>query len=153
MATLAINTHTRPYVRIRILPQRAAALAATAGYALGALALAAEAAVHIQQYAAIFNEVDWIGPLFLANAGASLAAVVGLAGRRTRPLAALAGVAISVVALGSLVVSYGQGLFGWHEGGFRTPIAVAVIAEVASALLLSVALAASARARGVSDRV
>jgi hypothetical protein len=48
-----------------------------------------------------------------------------------------------VVALGSLVVSYGQGLFGWHEGGFRTPVALVTIAEVAAVLLLSAALAAS----------
>jgi hypothetical protein len=39
-------------------------------------------------------------------------------------------------------VSYGQGLFGWHEGGFRTPIALVTIAEVAAVLLLSAALAA-----------
>jgi hypothetical protein len=118
-----------------------------AGYALGALALAGEAAVHIQQYVSIFNEVDTVGPLFLANAAASLAAAIGLAFGRTRTFAALDGVATSVVALAGLVVSYGQGLFGWHEAGFRTPIAVTVIAEVAAVLLLATALAASSRAR------
>jgi hypothetical protein len=123
-----------------------------AGYTLGALALAGEAAVHIQQYAAVFNEVDTVGPLFLANAAASLAAAVGLASGRTRQFAALAGVVISVVALGSLVVSYGQGLFGWHEGGFRTPIATAVIAEVAAVVLLSTALAGSSRARAFTEQ-
>jgi hypothetical protein len=75
--------------------------------------------------------------------------VVGLAFGRTRQFAALAGVVISVVALASLVVSYGQGLFGWREGGFRTPIATAVIAEVVTVLLLSTALAADSRARVV----
>ena len=122
-----------------------AALAAgvPAAYALGALMLAGEAAVHIQQYVAIFHEVNWVGPLFLANGAACLVAVVGLVYRRTRRVAALAGVIISVVALGSLVVSYGHGLFGWHEGGFRTPVALVTIAEVAAVLLLSAALAAS----------
>jgi hypothetical protein len=122
-----------------------AALAAVvpAAYTLGALMLAGEAAVHIQQYVAIFHEVRWVGPLFLANAAACLVAVIGLVYRRTRRVAALAGVGISVVALGSLVVSYGQGLFGWHEGGFRTPVAVVTIAEVAAVLLLSAALAAT----------
>jgi hypothetical protein len=119
------------------------AAAVPAAYALGALALAGEATVHVQQYVAIFHEVNWVGPLFLANAAACLFAVLGLVYRRTRRVAALAGVAISVVALGSLVVSYGQGLFGWHEGGFRTPIALVTIAEVAAVLLLSVALALS----------
>ena len=121
----------------------ALAAAVSAAYALGALMLAGEAAVHIQQYVTIFHEVNWIGPLFLANGAACLVAVVGLVYRPTRRVAALAGVVISVVALGSLVVSYGQGLFGWHEGGFRTPIALVTIAEVAAVLLLSGALAAS----------
>jgi len=122
-----------------------AALAAgvPAAYALGALMLAGEAAVHIQQYVAIFHEVNWVGPLFLANGAACLVVVVGLVYRRTRRVAALAGVVISVVALGSLVLSYGQGLLGWHEGGFRTPVALVTIAETAAVLLLAGALAAS----------
>ena len=82
--------------------------------------LAGEAAVHVQQYAALLHEVRWIGPLFLANAAASVVTIIGLAYWRTRALAALAGVVISALALGSLVVSYGHGLFGWQEGGFRT---------------------------------
>ena len=121
----------------------ALAAAVPAAYALGALMLAGEAAVHIQQYVAIFHEVNWVGPLFLANGAACLVAVVGLVYRRTRRVAALAGVVISVVTLGSLVVSYGQGLLAWHEGGFRTPVALVTIAEVAAVLLLSAALAAS----------
>jgi hypothetical protein len=110
-------------------------------YALGALLLAGEAAVHIQQYVSIFHAVSWVGPLFLANAAASVAVIAGLAYPRTRQLAALAGVVISVVALGSLVVSYGNGLFGWKEFGFRTPVALAVITEVGAVILLSTALA------------
>jgi hypothetical protein len=51
--------------------------------------------------------------LFLANAAASVIAIVGLAYPRTRQLAALLGVAITVLTLGGLVVSYGHGLFGW----------------------------------------
>jgi hypothetical protein len=112
-----------------------------AAYALGALLLAGEAAVHVQQYASIFHEVRWIGPLFLANAAASVTAIAGLAYPQTRRLAALAGVVISAVALASLVVNYGQGLFGWQEFGFRTPIALAVITEIGSVVLLSTALA------------
>jgi hypothetical protein len=110
-------------------------------YTLGGLSLAGEAAVHLQQYALIFHKVRWIGPLFLANAAACVAAIAGLAYRRTRRLAALAGVAISAVAMGTLVVSYGRGLFGWREGGFRTPIALAVIAEVGAVIFASAALA------------
>ena len=51
----------------------------SAAYALGALALAGEAAVHVQPYASLYHEVRWIGPLFLANAAASVVVIAGLA--------------------------------------------------------------------------
>jgi hypothetical protein len=126
--------------------ERGDALAAAA-YALGALSLAGEAAVHVQQYASLLHEVRWIGPLFLANAAASVVTIIGLVYRRTRALAALAGVVISALALGSLVVSYGHGLFGWQEGGFRTAVAIAVITEMCAAILLSAALTTTAMRR------
>jgi hypothetical protein len=47
---------------------------------------------------------------------------------------------ISAVALGSLVVSYGNGLFGWQEAGFRTPVALAMITEAGAVILLATAL-------------
>jgi hypothetical protein len=62
-------------------------------------------------------------------------------------MAALAGVVISAVALGSLVVSYGRGFLGWHEAGFRTSVAVAVITEVGAVVLLTAALTGSALLR------
>jgi hypothetical protein len=118
-----------------------AAAAAPAAYALGAIALAGEAVVHVQQFFDGFSDVRWIGPLFLANAVAIVVVIAGLARPRTRGPAAWAGVTISAVALGSLIISYGNGLFGWHEGGFRTPIAIAMVAEVAAIVLLTAALA------------
>ena len=60
------------------------AVVVAAAYVLGAVLLAGEAAVHVQQYASIFHDVRWIGPLFLANAAASIAAIAGLANPRTR---------------------------------------------------------------------
>src|SRR4051812_23416942 len=108
---------------------------------LGGLLLAGEAAVHLQQYASLFHALPLIGPLFLANATACVAAIVGLAYPRTRALAALAGVVISAAALASLVVSYGRGLFGWQEAGFRTAVALAVITELGAVILLAAALA------------
>jgi hypothetical protein len=113
-----------------------------AAFALGAVALGGEAAVHVQQYVSLVHGVSWIGPLFLADAAACVVTIVGLAFSRTRALAALAGVVISVGALGSLVVSYGRGLFGFFEVGFRTAIELAVISEVAAVILLTAALAA-----------
>jgi hypothetical protein len=114
--------------------------AAPAAYALGALLLAGEGAVHAQQFFSVFHGVRWIGPLFLANAAAVLVTIAGLAQARTRPLAALAGVVISAVALGSLIVSYGHGLFGWQEGGFRTPVELAMITEAGAVIVLATAL-------------
>jgi hypothetical protein len=128
-------------IAARLSPTRAALQTAVpAAYALGALMLAGEAAVHIQQFASSYYAIRWIGPLFVANAAACLVVIAGLAYHRTRAVAALAGVAISTVALASLVISYGQGLFGWQEFGFRTAVALAVIAEAGAAILLSVAL-------------
>jgi hypothetical protein len=68
---------------------RADALAAAA-YALGAISLAGEGAVHIQQYASLLHGVRWVGPLFLANAVACVAAIIALTYGRARALAALA---------------------------------------------------------------
>jgi hypothetical protein len=117
--------------------------AVLAAYASGALLLIGEATVHIQQYFWLFHGVSWIGPLFLVNAAACLVTVAGLAWPRTRALAALAGVGISAVALLSLVISYGTGLFGWQEVGWRAPIALAAIFEAGAVVFLSAALAGS----------
>ena len=113
-------------------------------YALGGVLLAAEAAVHVQQFVSLFHAVRWIGPLFLANAAACLLAAAGLTNERTRPVAALAGIAISACALGSLVLSYGTGLFGWMEAGWRTAIALAVASELGAVLTLAAGLAGAA---------
>jgi hypothetical protein len=121
-------------------------------YATGAAALAGEGAVHVQQYVALVHPVPWIGPLFLANAAACAATIAGLALRPTRQLAALGGVVVSALALGGLVVSYGPGLLGWHEIGFRTSIAVAVISAVVAAIALTVALAVAAAGSGATVR-
>jgi hypothetical protein len=124
-----------------------AAVQSTA-YGLGGLMLTVEGIVHIEQYISIFREVTWIGPLFIANGAASLIVALSLAFRRTRHIAAFAGVVISVVALGSLVISYGNGLFGWQEGGFRTPVAIALIAEVGAVVFLAGGTAAAAVRKG-----
>lgn len=121
---------------------------APAAYAAGAALLAVEAGVHIQQYGVIFHAVSWVGPLFLANAAACLVVIAGLAYSRTREIAALAGIVVSAVALGSLVVSYGQGIFGWQEAGFRTPVALAMVSEAAAVVVLGAGLASRAVLRG-----
>lgn len=119
-----------------------------AAYALGGLALAGEAVVHVQQFFSLYHEIRWIGPLFLANAAACVVLIAGLAYPRTRALAALAGVVTSVLALGGLIISYGNGLFGWQEVGFATAIELVLIFELAAVILLSAALAGAAALRG-----
>jgi hypothetical protein len=59
----------------------------------------------------------------------------------------LAGVVISALAPGSLVVSYGHGLFGWQEGGFQMAVAIAVATEMCAAILLSAAPTTAAARR------
>jgi hypothetical protein len=134
--TTANTTTTAPNVT-------ASGTVITAAYVLGAVALAGEAAVHLQQYASLLHHVRWLGPLFLLNAAIATAAAGGLVLSPTRTLAALTGVATSAVALAALIVSYGRGLFGWTETGFRTPVEFAVITETAAVILLSLALAAA----------
>jgi hypothetical protein len=121
-------------------------LIVTGLYAVGALALAGEGAVHVQQFVVTFHGVRWIGPLFIANAAACVAAIAGLAWERSRPLAALAGIATSGAAPAGLVLSYGNGLFGWMEAGFRTLIAIAIGTEVGAVIPLATALAAASGA-------
>ena len=135
----AISSHHQP----SWVATRAHSLLVLA-YAAGAAALTGVGAVHVQQYVTIMHVVAWVGPLFLANAAACAATIVGLAFRPTRQLAALGGVVISALTLAGLVVSYGEGLFGWHEGGFRTAIALDVIATVVAAVALTLALAVAA---------
>ena len=106
MSATTSSRHQLPWVATR-----AQALLVLA-YSTGAAALAGVGAVHVQQYVTLLHVVPWIGPLFLANAAACAAIIVGLAFRPTRQLAALGGVVISALTLGGLVVSYGPGLFG-----------------------------------------
>jgi hypothetical protein len=145
---MATDAPTQP-----MWPATAADALELGAFAAGAVALAGEAAVHVQQYFDLFHEVSWIGPLFLANAVACLVTIAGLAYVATRQVAALAGIVISVVALGSLIISYGTGLFGWQEAGFETPILLVLIAEVGAVIFLATALVArSTLTRPPSER-
>jgi hypothetical protein len=74
-------------------------------------------------------------------------AIAGLTYTRARELAAWAGIGISVAALVALVISYGEGLFGWQEAGFGAAIALVVTFEAAAVIVLSAALAAAAGGR------
>jgi hypothetical protein len=117
-------------------------LIAAALTAAGAACLALEGAVHLQQLVEIFHSVSWIGPLFALNAAACAVTIIGILTRRTRTLATIAGVAVSLGALVALALSYTVGLFGWVESGLRMPIALAIASEIGAIVTLTGALAA-----------
>jgi len=149
--TMSAITSSRDH--LASIATRAAHPLLVLAYATGAAALAGEGAVHVQEYVTLMHLVPWVGPLFLANAAACAATILGLAFRPTRQLASLGGVVVSALALGGLVLSYGRGLLGWHEVAFRTSIAVAVITAVSATIALTLALAVAAvRPGGTAGR-
>ncbi len=103
---------------------------------LGALATIVVGAIHLQQYADFISDVPTIGVLFLLNgAGAGLVAIL-LASRRAA-LGAIGGLALSLGAIVSILISMSAGgLFGYTEPTFRAAVALSVAAEVAAVLLL-----------------
>jgi hypothetical protein len=116
---------------------------------LGALAVLAIGAVHLQQYlGADYRSIPTIGPLFLLNAiGSAIVAIALFAPLERLParrsadravaLFALLGIAIAVGSLVALFISESGSLFGFSETGYRTAIIIAIVAEVAAVVLLS----------------
>jgi hypothetical protein len=122
--------------------------------ALGALAVLAVGAVHLQQYLWLYHGVPTIGTLFVLNfAGATviglalLAPVERIAGRRGPLLVALlslAGIALAATSFVFLLVSEHTPLFGFMEPGYDpTAIATARAAEIATVVLLGAHLLAT----------
>ena len=114
---------------------------------LGALALLATGAVHLQQFTRFYSEIPTIGTLFVLNfAGAT---VIGLAllarveraagtyGGVLLVLLAAAGIALASVAFTFLLISEQTPLFGFKEPDYDPPaIAAARAAEIATVLFL-----------------
>lgn len=126
---------------------------------LGALAILAVGAVHLQQYiGADYRAIPTIGPLFLVNAIGS--GIVGMllllplerlmVARKAHAVVAVLAIGAVAIAIGSLValfISESGGLFGFTESGYRTVIVIAIIAEAATVALLGpVATVSLARA-------
>jgi hypothetical protein len=125
---------------------------ATGVRALGAAALAAEGAVHLQQFLQIVFAVPLIGPLFVLNAVGCAGAAGGLLFRRTVRVGALAGIAISLAALAGLAKSYAGGFLGWTEAALRPPVEIAIASEAVAIVVLAVLLVLSSRPRRVHAR-
>jgi len=133
--------------------QRRSAIARVALY-LGALAVLATGIAHVQQfYADDYSSVPTIGTLFYLNFLSAVLIAAGLvvplgrtAGRYARAVRAafaLAGIGLGALSLVALFVSESSGLFGFQEHGYRTPIALAIVFEVAAIIFLAVFLAAN----------
>jgi hypothetical protein len=115
---------------------------------LGALAVLAIGAVHLEQYFAVhFNVVPVIGPLFALNfAGATLIALgLLLPLHRLHVLIALGGIGLAATSFVFLFVSEHQPLFGFQDYGYRPAIIIALAAEAAAVALLAGYLAAGFR--------
>jgi hypothetical protein len=122
---------------------------------LGAVAVLAGGAVHLQQY--IVQNVWFypaIGALFLLNViGSGVVGIALLAPLERvlpeRPVNAVVAVLATtglLIAVGSLVflfISESSSLFGFTESGYRVPVVLAIIAEGATILLLAPVLATS----------
>jgi hypothetical protein len=122
---------------------------------LGALAVLAGGAVHLQQY--IVQNVWFypaIGALFLLNViGSGVVGIALLAPLERvlpdRPVNAAVAVSAAtglLIAVGSLVflfISESSSLFGFTETGYRLPVVLAIIAESVTILLLAPVLATS----------
>ena len=122
---------------------------------LGAIAILAVGAVHLQQYlGGGYRSIPTIGPLFLLNAVSSGVIAIGLLApierilhrRRAELMTGLlagAGVAIAGGSLVALFVSENGTLFGFSETGYRTVIVLAIIAEALAVVLLAPVAAVS----------
>jgi hypothetical protein len=122
---------------------------------LGALALLAVGAVHLQQYVKLYSAVPTIGVLFVVNFAAAtvfgilLLAPIGRWGGRWGgwlvTLAAAGGIALAAGSFVMLAISESRPLFGFREPGYD-PAAIAATraAEVATVVLLGGYLVARA---------
>ncbi len=118
---------------------------------LGALAVLAVGAVHLEQYFAVhFAVVPVIGPLFALNfAGAAAIALALLLPpfARLRVLLALGGIALAATSAVFFFISEHGTLFGFEDYGYRPAILAALAAEAAAVVLLGGYLGLRARPR------
>ena len=119
---------------------RTSTILAHVGLGVGAAALLATGADHLDEYTANqFSTVPTIGTLFLLNFIAATAVAVGLVlpwrritsrhADRVRALLALSGIGIAASSLIGLWISESSSLFGFTDYGFRPAIIVAIVAE------------------------
>jgi hypothetical protein len=112
---------------------------------IGALAILATGADHLEEYAANqFSTVPTIGTLFLLNFIAATLVGIGLLvplpkriAEPVRAMLALGGIAIAASSLVGLLITESSSLFGFMDHGYRPAIVAAIAAEGAAILGLS----------------
>jgi hypothetical protein len=132
--------------------------------AVGALALIAMGALHLQQYyGAGYSAIPTIGTLFVLNfAGAVVLGVAllapvellpGRAGAVAVPLLALAGAAMAATSIAFLLISEQTPLFGFLETSTSSAITVALVIEsIATAALGALGVVTAERAKRTAPR-
>lgn len=127
---------------------RTRTILAFAALAIGAVALLATGADHLEEYTSNqFSTVPTIGTLFLLNFVAATAVGIGLllplrqivprVADPLRALLAVAGIGIAATSLIALWISESSSLFGFTDNGFRPAIIVAIVAEGTAVLALT----------------
>lgn len=130
---------------------------------MGALALLAVGAVHLQQYEYLYSAIPTIGTLFLLNfAGATLMGLgllvplerlLGRIGRVAVALLALGGAVQAATAFVFLLISERTPLFGFMEPGYDPPALMASrVAELVTVGLLGSFLVARLARRSAAAR-
>ena len=126
--------------------------------AIGALALLAMAALHLQQYYdAGYSAIPTIGTLFVLNfvggvaVGLALLLPVerlpGRAGAIALPLLAFTGAAMAATAFVFLLISQQTPVFGWLETAKTSAITVAFVSEAVAMVALATVAAVSVGTR------
>jgi hypothetical protein len=138
---------------------RQRALLARVAVGVGALAVLATGAVHLEEYTAgMFSTVPTIGTLFLLNFISATVVGIGLAlplhrisarfGVPLRRLLAVGGIGIAASSLAGLWISEQSSLFGFTDHGYRPAIVAAIVAEASAVVALSAYLALDRRLSG-----
>jgi hypothetical protein len=129
-------THTR--VPVQLAAPTAPRALTLAVRVVGAALLVAMAWIHLKLWLDGYDNIKWIGPLFLLNVvlGALAAIAVLLAPSRWLALVCLLAGLLELGTLGALVLSLTTGFLGFHEfiGGLVTPT---IIVEAAGFLVLA----------------
>ena len=132
--------------------------------ALGAFAVLAVGAVHLQQYLELYSAIPTIGTLFVLNFAGATAIGLGLLAPIERMLGgrlgaaaaaslALGGIALAATSLAFLTISEHTPLFGFMEPGYDpTAILASRVAEGAAILLLAGFLGVRVVGRGSAGR-